>query len=173
MKAKTEKFSATNTAVAPPHNPFVKLYDMPGYLLRRGGQFISAAFEAEMGKMGLTASQLAAFLAVSIQEGLEQRELAAALNWDEATVGGMVRRLEAQGYFERRRSPKSKRGLQIYMTPKGRALYKKAEPHVAQIQENVFKNLEPEEQKILLRLLSKMMGENNSHYQDETPYRDP
>lgn len=154
--------------MSPAQNPFIKLYDMPGYLLRRGGQFINATFDAEMGKMGLTASQLAAFLAVSIQEGLEQRELAARLNWDEATVGGMVRRLEAQGYFERRNSPKSKRGLQIYMTPKGKALYKQAEPHVAQIQVNVMQNLEPEEQKTLLYLLSKMMGENNSYYQKDS-----
>ena len=123
MKQKDTSHNAAEPG-SPAQNPFIKLYDMPGYLLRRGGQFINATFDAEMGKMGLTASQLAAFLAVSIQEGMEQRELAARLNWDEATVGGMVRRLEAQGYFERRSSPKSKRGLQIYMTPKGKALYK-------------------------------------------------
>ena len=145
-------------------DPFIKLYDLPGYLLRRGGQFINAHFEAEMGKMGLTASQLAAFLAVSIKEGMEQRELATSLNWDEATVGGMVRRLVAQGLFERRSSPRSKRGLQIFMTDKGKALYAAAQPHVTQIQANVMRNLEPEEQKELLRLLSKLMGENNSYY---------
>ncbi|MBC7202231.1 MAG: MarR family transcriptional regulator [Pusillimonas sp.] len=167
MKPKDTSHNIANP-VSSANDPFLKLYDMPGYLLRRDGQFINATFEAEMGKMGLTASQLAAFLAVSIQEGLEQRELAARLNWDEATVGGMVRRLEAQGYFERRSSPKSKRGLQIYMTPKGKALYKKAEPHVAQIQVNVMRNLAPDEQKALLYLLSKMMGENNSYYQQDT-----
>ncbi|HCP77229.1 MAG: transcriptional regulator [Pusillimonas sp.] len=164
------KDTSHNAAADPAsHDPFIKLYDMPGYLLRRGGQFINATFDAEMGKMGLTASQLAAFLAVSIQEGMEQRELAARLNWDEATVGGMVRRLEAQGYFERRSSPKSKRGLQIYMTPKGRELYQQAEPHVTRIQVNVLKNLAPDEQKTLLCLLSKMMGENNSYYQKDAP----
>jgi DNA-binding MarR family transcriptional regulator len=168
MKQKDTSHNAAEHA-SPTQNPFIKLYDMPGYLLRRGGQFINATFDAEMGKMGLTASQLAAFLAVSIQEGMEQRELAARLNWDEATVGGMVRRLEAQGYFERRSSPKSKRGLQIYMTPKGKALYKQAEPHVARIQVNVMRNLAPDEQKTLLYLLSKMMGENNSYYQTDAP----
>lgn len=147
------------------NNPFIKLYDMPGYLLRRSGQFVNAHFDAEMGHLGITAGQLAAFLAVHVKPGMQQRELASALNWDEATVGGMVRRLVAQGLLERRSSPRSKRGLEIYLTPTGEALYQQAEPHVAQIQRNVLKNLESDEQKELLRLLSKMMGENNSHFQ--------
>lgn len=150
------------------NSPFIQLYDLPGYLLRRSGQFVNANFEAEMGHLGITAGQLAAFLAVRIRPGMQQRELANALNWDEATVGGMVRRLVAQGLLERRSSPRSKRGLEIYMTQAGQALYQKAEPHIAQIQKNVLKNLEQKEQQELLRLLSKMMGENNSHYQAPT-----
>ncbi|MGE4124930.1 MAG: MarR family winged helix-turn-helix transcriptional regulator [Pusillimonas sp.] len=146
-------------------DPFIKLYDLPGYLLRRSGQFVNAHFEAEMGHLGLTASQLAAFLAVNIKPGMQQRELAAALNWDEATVGGMVRRLVAQGLLDRRNSARSKRGLEIYMTPKGEALYASAAPHIARIQDNVLQRLEQDEREELLRLLSKMLGERNSHYQ--------
>jgi len=146
------------------HSPFLPLYDSPGYLLRRGGQFITAHFDAEMGHMGLTSSQLAVFLAVHVKEGMEQRELAAALNWDEATVGGMVRRLEAQGLLSRRSSPRSKRGMQIHLSEKGHDLYKRAKPHVDNVQKNVLQALEAEERVQLLRLLSKMMGEKNSHY---------
>lgn len=145
-------------------NIFLPLYDLPGYLLRRGGQFINMHFEAEMGHLGITASQLAVLLAVNLKEGMEQRELAAALNWDEATVGGIVRRLEAQGLFARHSSPRSKRGLQIYFTAEGRQLYKRAEPHIVQIQKNVMQNLAPDEQTELLRLLSKLMGEVNSYF---------
>jgi len=140
------------------------MYDMPGYLLRRSGQFINAAFEAEMGDMGITASQLAAVLAVHIAPGLQQRELAAMLNWEEATVGGMVRRLEAQGLFERRSSPRSRRGRAIYMTPAGEELFERARPHIAQIQRNVLQALDPDERTQLLYLLSKMMGETNSFF---------
>lgn len=143
---------------------FVQFYDMPGYLLRRSGQFINMHYDAEMGGMGITASQVSAFLAVHLKEGMEQRELASALNWDEATVGGMVRRLEAQGLFVRRSSPRSKRGLQIYLTDKGRELYKLVRPKVTQVAENALRNLEPAEQAELLRLLSKMMGERNSYH---------
>lgn len=150
-------------------DPFITLYDMPGYLLRRSGQFINAHFDAVMGHLGLTAGQLAVFLAVSMQPGMQQRELAAALNWDEATVGGMVRRLVAQGLLDRRSSPRSKRGLEIYMAEKGEALYEQTKPLVARIQENVLDNLELDERKELLRLLSKMMGENNSHHNTAKP----
>lgn len=144
---------------------FTQMYGMPGYLLRRAGQFVTATFDAEMGKMGITASQLAAFLAVHIQPGLQQRELAAALNWDEATVGGMVRRLEAQGWFERRSSSRSRRGREIYMTPAGAEFYERIEHHVAQVQKNLLKALAPDERKQILYLLSKMMGETNDFYE--------
>jgi DNA-binding MarR family transcriptional regulator len=144
---------------------FVEMYDMPGYLLRRSGQFVTATFDAEMGKMGITASQLAAFLAVHLQPGMQQRELSAVLNWDEATVGGMVRRLEAQGLLERRSTSRSRRGKEIYMTPAGEEFYARIAPHVAKVQKNLLKALAVEERGQLLYLLSKMMGENNSYYQ--------
>lgn len=152
---------------------FTQMYGTPGYLLRRSGQFVTATFDAEMGKMGITASQLAAFLAVHIQPGLQQRELAAALNWDEATVGGMVRRLEAQGWLERRSSPRSRRGKEIYMTPAGVEFYERIEHHVAQVQKNLLKALAPDERKQILYLLSKMMGETNEFFETKRPGKAP
>lgn len=150
---------------------FTQMYGTPGYLLRRSGQFATATFDAEMGDMGITASQLAAFLAVHIQPGLQQRELAATLNWDEATVGGMVRRLEAQGWLERRSSPRSRRGRAIYMTPAGHELYNRIKPSVIQVQKNLLKALAPQERKQLLYLLSKMMGETNEFFEAKRPAR--
>ena len=97
---------------------------------------------------------------------MQQRELASALNWDEATVG-LVRRLRRARPVWKGGRPRSKRGLEIYfLTPTGEALYQQAEPRVAQIQRNVLSKIaESDEQKKLLRLLSKMMGENNAHFQ--------
>jgi DNA-binding MarR family transcriptional regulator len=144
---------------------FFKMRGMPGYLLRRAGQFVTATFDAEMGKMGITASQLAVFLAVHIQPGLQSRELGGVLSWDEATVGGMVRRLEAQGLIERRVSPRSRRGREIYMTANGKAFYEHISSHVPKVQENLLKAFTPEESQQLLYLLSKMLNVTNSHHQ--------
>ena len=137
---------------------FEQFYATPGHLFRRAGQFVTATFEAEMGHIGITASQLSAILAVHMQPGMQQRELAAALSWDEATVGGMVSRLEAQGYLERRSTTRSRRGREIYMTPAGEALYQQIEPHVAAIQRQLLKRLKADERKQLIYLISKAMG---------------
>src|SRR4051812_1802077 len=97
----------------------VDIYDTPGYLMRRSGQFVTSAFDQEMGDTGITASQLTSFLAVRVQPGMQQRELASVLGWDEATIGLMVRKLESNGLFERRSSPRSRRGKEIYLTEAG------------------------------------------------------
>jgi DNA-binding MarR family transcriptional regulator len=143
---------------------FDKMHDMPAYLLRRAGQLVTSTHDAETGKLGITASQVAAFLAIHVQPGMQQRELAAALSWDEATVGGMVRRLEAQGLIERRSSPRSRRGREIYMTEAGEEFYKRVTPHVAKVQKNLLKAFTPDERDQLMYLLSKMLGVSNSYY---------
>ena len=49
---------------------FEQFYATPGHLFRRAGQFVTATFEAEMGHIGITASQLSAILAVHMQPGM-------------------------------------------------------------------------------------------------------
>ena len=144
---------------------FDKMSDMPAYLLRRAGQLVTSTHDAETGRLGITSSQVAAFLAVHIQPGMQQRELATALSWDEATVGGMVRRLEAQGLIERRNSPRSRRGREIYITAAGEAFYKQVVPHVAKVQTSLLKAFTPDERKQFLHLLSKMLTVSNSYFQ--------
>jgi DNA-binding MarR family transcriptional regulator len=143
----------------------VDIYDSPGYLLRRSGQLVTTAFDQQMGGMGITASQLTSFLAVQVQPGMQQRELAAALGWDEATIGLMVRKLESQGLFERRSSPRSRRGKEIYLTEAGEAFYRKIKPHVVEVQRVLLEALSPAERTQILYLLSKLLKVANSHHQ--------
>jgi DNA-binding MarR family transcriptional regulator len=146
----------------------VDIYDSPGYLLRRSGQFVTTAFDEQMGGMGITASQLTSFLAVRAQPGMQQRELASVLGWDEATIGLMVRKLEAQGLFERRSSSRSRRGMEIYLTEEGHKFYRKIKPHVVQVQKTLLETLSPAERKQVLYLLSKMLNVANSHHHAPT-----
>ncbi len=145
-------------------NPLIPLYDMPAHLIRRAHQFVTQVFEREMGYLGITASQLGVLIAAHLQPGLQQNELAGTLHFDEATLGGMVGRLEAQGYVERRSSSRSTRGREIYLTPEGERLYAKIEPHVQNIQGELLARLTPAEQKQFVRLLSKMIDASNSHH---------
>jgi len=152
-------------------NSFTDLHSFPGYLMRRAGQFVTATFNAEMKEMGITSGQLAVVLAAHVRPGMQQHELADSLNWDAATVGGMIRRLEAQGLLERRSSPRSPRGREIYLSEAGKDFFTRIEPHVATVQKNVLKALAPDERKQILYLLSKMMGETNNHFQPKSSTR--
>ncbi|WP_167772664.1 MarR family winged helix-turn-helix transcriptional regulator [Ramlibacter henchirensis] len=150
-------------------HPLTALYDMPAHLIRRAHQHVTQVFEHEMGYLGITASQLGVLIAAHLQPGLQQRELAGTLYFDEATLGGMVGRLEAQGYIERRSSSRSTRGREIYLTPEGQRLYARIEPHVRNIQRELLSRLSGEERKQFLHLLSKVIAADNSHHQPRKP----
>ncbi|TFY98614.1 MarR family winged helix-turn-helix transcriptional regulator [Ramlibacter rhizophilus] len=151
-------------------HPLTPLYDMPAHLIRRAHQQVTQVFEREMGYLGITASQLGVLIAAHLQPGLQQRELAGTLHFDEATLGGMVGRLEVQGYIERRSSSRSTRGREIYLTAEGRRLYAKIEPHVRNIQRELLARLSAREQKEFLRLLSKLIDAENSHHPATVPH---
>lgn len=144
-------------------------YGSPGYLLRRSGQFVTATFDSITSDAGVTAGQMTVLLAISLEPGLQQLELAALLNWDEATMGGMIKRLEKNGYIERRSSTRSSRGRQIYLTEEGQAFYKKLRPKILLTQRRLLRNLSPEEASTLLRLLSKLLDIDTPHYDTDKP----
>lgn len=146
-------------------HPLAQLYDLPAHLIRRAHQYVSQVFEREMGYLGITASQLGVLIAAHLRPGLQQRELAGTLYFDEATLGGMVGRLEAQGYIERRSSSRSTRGREIFLTPEGNRLYARIEPHVRNIQRQLLARLSETEREEFVRLLSKMIDANNSYHQ--------
>ena len=146
-------------------SPFTHLYDMPAHLIRRAAQQVTAVFEREMGYLGITAGQLGVLIAAHLQPGLQQRELAGILYFDEATLGGMVGRLEAQGFIERRNSSRSSRGREIQLTTQGRRLYRKIEPHLVNIQRELLAPLTGTEQKQFMSLLSKLLDADNSYHQ--------
>jgi len=139
-------------------------YGSPGYLLRRSGQFVTSTFDKVASDAGVTAGQMTVLLAISLEPGLQQLELAALLNWDEATMGGMIRRLEKNGYIERRSSTRSSRGRQIYLTEEGRAFYRELHPKILLTQHRLLRNLTSEEASTLLLLLSKLLDITTPHY---------
>ena len=148
----------------PPDDPRLRgFYDLPGHIFRRALQRQGAIFEREVGPLGITGAQFGVLLAVQIQPGMEQQELSAVIFYDAATTGGMVKRLEALGALQRQPSGRSRRGRALYLTPAGEALLEKAAPALARVSEALLANLEPEERKAMLTLVSKAAGLDNSY----------
>lgn len=77
--------------------------------------------------MGLTHPQYLVMLALWGDEPLSVTDLSEKLALDPGTLSPLLKRLEAQGYLERRRVPGNERTLAVTSTAAGRALRSEAE----------------------------------------------
>jgi DNA-binding MarR family transcriptional regulator len=80
---------------------------------------------------GLTGPQLWALWSLANGGPMSLKALAEAMHLDPSTVVGVVDRLEAKGLVVRGKDATDRRKISLSLTPKGRALEKKA-PHPAQ-----------------------------------------
>ena len=77
--------------------------------------------------MGLTHPQYLVMLALWEESPLTLTELGRRLSLEPATLSPLLKRLEANGYVERRRSSADERALEVTLTPAGRELRAEAE----------------------------------------------
>jgi DNA-binding MarR family transcriptional regulator len=77
--------------------------------------------------LGLTHPQYLVMLALWQHEPRSVKELGALLQLEPATLSPLLKRLEASGLVDRRRSAVDERRLDVSLTPDGRALRSRAE----------------------------------------------
>ena len=86
--------------------------------------------------IGLTYPQYLAMLVLWEQDGPTVSELGERLNLDSGTLTPLLKRMQAQGVLERRRSQEDERVVELFLTPHGKRLKRRAE----EIPSNVFAN---------------------------------
>lgn len=139
------------------------IQELPGHLIRRLHQISVSAFTQEVGAAGfdLTPVQFAALRMLKEHPDIDQATLAGLIAYDRVTLGGVVNRLEARGLIERTISETDRRARQLRLTERGESVLTTVWPAVRRTQETILKDLTPEEQETLLRLLRKMADANN------------
>ncbi|MBC7144040.1 MAG: winged helix-turn-helix transcriptional regulator [Thioclava marina] len=139
------------------------IQELPGHLIRRLHQISVSAFTQEVGAAGfdLTPVQFAALRMLKENPDIDQATLAGLIAYDRVTLGGVVNRLEARGLIERTISETDRRARQLRLTERGESVLTTVWPAVRRTQETILKDLTPEEQETLLRLLRKMADANN------------
>ena len=92
---------------------------------------VIALYRPILEPMSLTHPQYLVMLALWEQEPRSLKNLSDTLALEPATLSPLLKRLEATGYIERRRSPSDERALEVRLTETGRALRAEAEtiPH--------------------------------------------
>src|SRR5690348_7631649 len=103
-----------------------ELYSRPGFLLRRGHQIAVSIFMEECARIGLTPPQHGVLIAAAQHPGLSQSDVARLLGFDRATIGQVLKGLEARGFLRRSSSGANRRNKAVQLTPRGAAALKRA-----------------------------------------------
>ncbi|BCW70107.1 MarR family transcriptional regulator [Arthrobacter sp. NicSoilB8] len=86
----------------------------------------TAAYRPMLEELGLTYPQYLAMLVLWEAEPRSVRELGEELGLDSGTLSPLLKRLEALGLVERRRSAEDERRVEVFLTDAGAALSAKA-----------------------------------------------
>ncbi|KCZ96832.1 MarR family transcriptional regulator [Hyphomonas polymorpha PS728] len=144
------------TKKAGTESPYSEWSNSLGYLVRKSFRSVSRALEARTSAYGVTASQWHFLRVLWIEDGISQRELSQRVSMREPTTVIAVKRLEKAGLITRKQSSEDGRKINIFLTPKARALKAKLMPLVEEVNELATKGLTAKEKSELRRLLTKV-----------------
>ena len=85
------------------------------YLVRKAARIFSNAMDLELRKIGVTVAQWYVLAALSMNNGLTQKEIAEIQGIEASTVVPIIDGLERQGFIERRTDPADRRVNRIYL----------------------------------------------------------
>lgn len=133
----------------------------PGHAIRRLHQISVGIFLQEAGDLGVTPVQYAALQVVGNQPGIDQRTLARNIALDASTTGGVVDRLEARGWLERKTSTEDRRARQLSLTISGEQALRDSVPVMLRAQEQILAPLNEEQRHTFMALLQLLVTQNN------------
>jgi DNA-binding MarR family transcriptional regulator len=140
-----------------------ELYSRPGFLLRRGHQIAVSIFMEECAKVGLTPPQHGVLIAAAQHPGLSQSDVARLIGFDRATIGQVVRGLEARGFLRRDASNGNRRNKAVQLTPKGAAALKRAALAMERTSAKLLSPFKRKERVVFMELLARLANQLNSH----------
>jgi DNA-binding MarR family transcriptional regulator len=136
------------------------LYEHPGHLLRRAQQISVSIFYDELGSE-LTPVQYAILGSLADHPGIDQVSLAGLAAIDTSTGATVCARLEEKGLLERKVIPHNRRQRALSITAAGTALLADMVPGAQRLRKRLLAPLAEAEQEEFMRLLTKLVKENN------------
>jgi DNA-binding MarR family transcriptional regulator len=110
-----------------------EIYDLESYDPRRsiGGLLgrvkieMSAALDAELAPLDITAAQYVILMSLALQEAGSASGLCKGISYDPGAMTRMLDRLERRGLVRRVAHPNDRRTSNLELTPEGKAVYPK------------------------------------------------
>ncbi|WP_250516108.1 MarR family winged helix-turn-helix transcriptional regulator [Caballeronia sp. INDeC2] len=133
-----------------------------GHLLRRAYQRHVAIFQQAIPDSQLTAAQFVTLCAVRDQQGASLNDIAKITAIDQATIRGVVERLQTRGLIVVARDANDGRKVTVTTTEEGNALVERTVPFAHDITEQTFGPLNPAERVAMIYLLRKMIDASDA-----------
>ena len=124
-----------------------------GYQVRMADRLLSRDFAQNV---GMTPVQYSVFSLVATNPGLSQVAIGDALNMDRASTMAIVRKLEAAGLIDCRKSQQDRRMQALHLTPKGDKEFKQVNKKVSDYDAAKTRNLTAKEKQQFLLCLAKL-----------------
>lgn len=116
------------------------------------GRFLSQ----KVSELNLTPVQAMILGFLHIEDQITSSELGKKTELDSATLTGILDRLEAAGFIERKNNPDDRRSIHIHLTPKGNEMSKEAIRVIASANVEFLQVLTKEEKRNLHEIIKKL-----------------
>lgn len=143
-----------------------RLDDQLCFALYAASRAATGAYRSALDGLGLTYPQYVAMLVLWERDGIGVGELGERLHLDSGTLSPLLKRLEALGHVERRRSDTDERRVHIHLTDRGEAL---REPATRMQREVAAKVQLTDAEAATLRTLARRLTETSHHQTDPPP----
>jgi DNA-binding MarR family transcriptional regulator len=131
----------------------------PAFLLAQVGAHAAAKFAERLATLDLTPSHTGTLRLIQVSEGLSQQALGAALGLVPSRLVVLIDELEQRRLVERRDHPTDRRSYALYLTDKGREVFKAIGRVAREHQETLLAALSDVEQAQLSSLLQRIAEE--------------
>lgn len=104
----------------------LRIDDQLCFALHAASRAMTAAYAPLLDELGLTYPQYVVMLVLWEKDGVSVSQIGERLALDSATLTPLLKRLEAQGVVERRRSSVDERVVEVFLSAGGKRLQRKA-----------------------------------------------
>lgn len=125
------------------------------FLITDLARLLRREFGRRVRDMDLTRSQWWVMVHLIRFDGCNQTRLAEELDIGKVALGGLLDRLEARGWIERRPDPSDRRAKRVYLTDAGRPLIAEMQERAREVHRQMIDGFDRTERDQLVALLSR------------------
>lgn len=125
-----------------------------GFLMHDVSRLRRIVFDNFMKPLAVTRSQWWVLAYLSRHDGMIQSDLATVLELGKAALGGLIDRLEASGFIERRPDASDRRVKRVYLTSRGNQVVKEMRELSHGMSEQILEGLDHEQRLQLADMLN-------------------